>query len=109
MNHQGTKNTKEPREPIPPDTDRVAKEIVDAAYAVHSTLGPGLVESVYEACLTHELVKRGLELERQVTLPVVYDNTRLSTGLRLDMVVGKSVVRAGIKPARNIKASSSFS
>jgi GxxExxY protein len=59
---------------------------------VHTALGPGLLESVYEVCLWHELHKRGLKTERQVLLPVVYDNLRLDAGLRLDLVVEKRVV-----------------
>jgi len=65
---------------------------VDAAYAVHRALGPGLLESVYEICLVHELVKRGLNVERQVSLPVVYDSIRLDAGLRLNLLVEKQVV-----------------
>ncbi len=76
-----------PREPIAPELNRVARQVVDAAYAVHRELGPGLLESVYEACLIHELAKRGLKMDRQVLLPVVYDGLRLDTGLRLDLVV----------------------
>jgi GxxExxY protein len=60
MNHQ---DTKAPREPIPKETDEVASKIVDAAFAVHRALRPGLLESVYEACLLHELNKRGLKVE----------------------------------------------
>ena len=89
MNHQ---DTKAPREPIPKETDEVASKIVDAAFAVHRALGPGLLESVYEVCLLHELNKRGLKAERQVLLPVLYDNLRLDAGLRLDLVVEKRVV-----------------
>ena len=89
MNHQ---DTKAPIEPIPKEADEVASKIVDAAFAVHRALGPGLLESVYEVCLLHELNKRGLKVERQVLLPVVYDNLRLDAGLRLDLVVEKRVV-----------------
>ena len=81
------KRNKTAIEPIPKDTDEVASKIVDAAFAVHTALGPGLLESVYEVCLVHELKKRGLKTERQVTLPVVYDGVRLEAGLRLDWVV----------------------
>ena len=89
MNHQGTKA---PRTAISSETDAIAKQVVDAAYAVHRALGPGLLESVYEICLVHELVKRGLNVERQVSLPVVYDSLRLDAGLRLDLVVERQVV-----------------
>jgi GxxExxY protein len=89
MDHQDTKT---PREPIPTETDEVASKIVDAAFAVHKALGPGLLESVYEVCLLHELNSRGLKVERQVLLPVVYGNLRLDPGLRLDLVVEKRVI-----------------
>jgi len=80
------------REPVPPETNRVAREAVDSAFKVHSTLGPGLIESVYEACLVHELHGRGLQTQRQVARPVLYGNLRLDAGLRLDMVVEDRVV-----------------
>ena len=89
MNHQ---DTKAPREPIPPEIDRVAREVVNAAYRVHTTLGPGLLESVYELCLVHELTTRGLRVERQVAVPIVYDSVRLEAGLRSDLVVEDSVI-----------------
>ncbi len=79
-------------EPIPPETERVAKVIIEAAFKVHSSLGPGLLESVYEVCLAYELEKRGMKVERQFTLPVVYEEIRLDAGLRLDMVVDQSVI-----------------
>lgn len=66
--------------------------MVDAAFAVHKTLGPGLLESVYEVCLAHELEKRRLTVVRQVTVPVLYDGVRLEAGLRLDLVVEDCVV-----------------
>jgi len=59
---------------------------------VHKALGPGLLESVYEVCLLHELSKRGLKAERQVLVPVVYDNLRLDAGLRLGLVVEKRLI-----------------
>jgi GxxExxY protein len=66
--------------------------IVDAAIAVHSTLGPGLLESAYQACLLYELRKRGLAVESQVALPVVYEAVRLDVGYRIDLLVENSVV-----------------
>ncbi|MCX6617115.1 MAG: GxxExxY protein [Acidobacteria bacterium] len=89
MNHQDTKTQ---REPIPEEVDRVARIVVDAAFAVHSRLGPGLLESVYEACLMHELTKRGLRVERQVPVPIDYDGIRLDGGLRLDLLVESCLV-----------------
>jgi GxxExxY protein len=85
INHQDTKT---PREPIPKETDEVAAKIVDAAFAVHKALGPGLLESVYEVCLLHELNKRRLKVECRG----VYDNLRLDAGLRLNLVVEKRVI-----------------
>jgi GxxExxY protein len=78
--------------PIPPEIDQIAKQVVDAAFAVHSALGPGLLESVYETCLAHELAKRGLKIKRQATLPVFYDSIHLDEGLRLDLIVDESVI-----------------
>lgn len=70
----------------------IAKEIVDAAYRVHTVLGPGLLESVYEAVLVYELEKRGLRVNRQVALPVVYESVRLDEGFRADLVVEDKVI-----------------
>lgn len=78
--------------PIPEEVDQVASTVVDAAFKVHKTLGPGLLESVYEACLVHELKKRGLHVQRQVALPVTYEGERVDAGLRLDLVVEDSVI-----------------
>ena len=65
----------------------VAKQVVDAAYRVHSVLGPGLLESVYEAVLASELQKRGLSVAQQSVIPVVYEGTRFEMGFRADLVV----------------------
>jgi GxxExxY protein len=74
------------------ETDVLAKQVVDAAIKVHKTLGPGLLESVYEACLVYELTRRGVPVARQVVLPIFYDDMKLDSGLRLDMVVGERVI-----------------
>ena len=79
-------------EPVPPATDRVASLIVDAAMEVHRALGPGLLESVYETCLAHALGKRGVNVQRQVCLPIVYDDVRIDGGLRLDLLVDERVI-----------------
>lgn len=89
MNHQGTKT---PRVPISGELDRIAKLVVDAAFRVHKTLGPGLLESVYEVCLAHEIGKSGLSVDRQVALPVIYDNIRMDAGLRIDLLVEDCLV-----------------
>lgn len=67
-------------------------KILEAAMKVHSTLGPGLLESAYQACLAHELRKQGMRVQEQVPLPVIYDGVRLDVGYRLDMVVNSRVV-----------------
>ena len=72
--------------------NRVTREIIGAAIDVHRELGPGLLESAYEACLVYELNQRGLHLERQKPLPVVYRGVQLDCGYRLDLVVEDSVV-----------------
>ncbi|HEY5313804.1 MAG TPA: GxxExxY protein [Pirellulales bacterium] len=79
-------------EPIPERTEAVALAVIDAGMTVHRALGPGLLESVYEACLCHELSKRGVPFKRQVLLPVMYDGVRLDAGLRMDIWVEESVV-----------------
>lgn len=66
--------------------------IVSGAMKVHSILGPGLLESAYEACLVHELRKQGLTVETQVLLPVVYDNVHIDLGYRIDLLVEDQVV-----------------
>lgn len=63
-----------------------------AAYAVHSALGPGLLENVYEVCFCHELTKQGLSLRRQVVVPIVYDGITFDEGLRLDVLVEELVI-----------------
>jgi len=68
--------------PISDKEESIAKEIVDAAYTVHSNLGPGLLENIYEVCFCHELKKRGLSYRRQVYLPIVYDGIKFDEGLR---------------------------
>ena len=70
----------------------VAKQIVDAAYRVHTSLGPGLLESAYEAVLAHELEKRGLRTARQQAIPIVYQGTRIEMGFRADLIVEDSVI-----------------
>ena len=79
-------------QPIPEKTEKIAKEIVDAAFTVHSALGPGLLESVYETCLAHEFEKRGMAFQRQCSLPVVYDGITIDAGLRFDLMVEESVI-----------------
>jgi len=70
----------------------VATKIVDAAYTVHKTLSPGLLEKIYEVCFCHELTKRGLSYQRQVDIPVEYDGITFDEGLRLDVIVEELII-----------------
>ncbi len=74
------------------DLNAITESVIGAAIAVHRELGPGLLESAYEACLTHELVKRGSSVERQKALPVVYRGVKVDCGYRIDLLVEDSVI-----------------
>ncbi len=78
--------------PLPPEDERIARLIVDSAFTAHKTLGAGLLESVYEACLRHELEKRRLAYKRQVVVPLVYDGIKFAEGFRLDVLVEGHVI-----------------
>jgi GxxExxY protein len=78
--------------PIAPEVELVGKAVLDADFKVHTALGPGLLESVYETVLAYEIRKGGLLVATQVALPIIYDGTTLESGLRLDMLVEKSVI-----------------
>src|SRR5688500_13720837 len=69
----------------------VSGHVVDCAMEVHSTLGPGLLESAYEACLSYELRKRGLTVVAQHPLPVIYKEVRMELGYRIDLLVEEAV------------------
>ena len=70
----------------------ITQNIIGAAIQVHRTLGPGLLESAYEACLAYELSKRGVSLEQQKPLPLIYEQVKLECGYRIDLLVDGSVV-----------------
>ena len=89
---EGAKNRKRDFKPVDPAVESIAKLVVDAAYTVHVNLGPGLLEKVYEICFCHELEKRGLSYQRQVDIPIIYDNLTFQEGLRLDVLVEDSIV-----------------
>lgn len=72
--------------------DQIAGQIVDSSIAVHRVLGPGLLESAYEACLVFELRDRGFRVDQQVALPVTYREVELDAGYRLDLVVENHVI-----------------
>jgi len=76
--------------PIPVELEKIAKVVLDAAFQVHTVLGPGLLESVYESCLVYELRKRQVAVATQVMLPVIYESIQVETGFRLDIYVEPS-------------------
>jgi GxxExxY protein len=67
-------------------------KIIGCVYKVHTGLGPGLLESTYEVCLEHELLKVGLRVERQKALPIVYDDVKLDAGYRIDLLVNSQII-----------------
>lgn len=85
------------------ETNEITKQILGGAMRVHSALGPGLLESVYRACLCHELTKRGLRVVPEKPVRIQYDGIVLSSGLRIDLVVEDTVV-VEVKAVENMKA-----
>jgi GxxExxY protein len=83
---------KDAYQPIPEAQELIGKKIVDAAYHVHKSLGPGLLEKVYEICLCHELDKRKVSYLRQLDIPIIYDGLSFQEGLRLDVLVEDSII-----------------
>jgi len=74
------------------EINQITGSIVDAAMKVHTALGPGLLESVYEKCLKHELTKRRFKVESQLWVPVLYDGIEIEGGYKLDLLVETKVV-----------------
>jgi GxxExxY protein len=83
--------------------NEIARIIVDVAFKIHTTLGPGLLESVYESVFFYELTKRELKVLRQVGIPIVYENLRLEEGFRADLIVEDKVI-VEIKSVEQIAA-----
>lgn len=79
-------------EPVPEAVNRIGRSVMDAAFTVHRTLGPGLLESVYETCLAEELRLAGLRVEGQIGVPVTYGEARMDVGYRLDLRVEGVVI-----------------
>jgi len=77
---------------IPQQVEVVAKKVLDSAFRVHTALGPGLLESVYETCLAYELKQLDLKFQSQIALPIVYNDITVESGLRLDLFVEKCVI-----------------
>jgi GxxExxY protein len=74
------------------ELNEISGRIIACALKVHTAIGPGVLESVYQTCLLHELQKSGLAVQAQVALPVVYDNLHLDSGYRLDLLVENTVI-----------------
>ena len=79
-------------QPIPADVERIGKVVLNAAYKVHTTLGPGLLESVYQASMKHVIEKNGVSVRIDVKLPILFEGVKLESGLQLDMLVEKCVI-----------------
>lgn len=78
--------------PLNEREERIGRIIVNAAFKVHKELGPGLLEKIYEIALAHEIQKEGLDVKRQLIIPVVYDGIKFDEGLRLDLLVDDLVI-----------------
>lgn len=78
--------------PIPPETERMGKLLLDAAYKVHTVLGPGLLESVYQIAIKHVLQSGGVLVETEVKLPIMFEGVKLESALRIDTIVEKCVI-----------------
>ena len=81
-----------PKDMSHPTENELSREVVDAAFKIHQKTGPGLLESVYEIILAHDLKKRGLQVARQQPVPIVYDGIQFDEGFRADLVVGGKVI-----------------
>jgi GxxExxY protein len=78
--------------PLDANIESVGRDIIDCGLRVHQTLGPGLLESAYEACLAYEVGRRGLSVRRQVALPIIYDGVTLDAGYKIDILVEGAVI-----------------
>ena len=92
METQRTQRSREDHKALAPGTEEIGRGIVDAAITVHRALGPGLLETAYEACLANELERRGHRVQRQQTLPLTYEGVRIDAGYRIDLLVGATVI-----------------
>ena len=88
----GTSTDRRVFAPVSPAVERVGKAVLDAAFKVHTALGPGWLESVYETCRAFELTQSGLCAPTQVALPVMYQGIKMDAGLRPDMIVEECVI-----------------
>jgi GxxExxY protein len=74
------------------EPNEITAQVVDAAFKIHTQLGPGLLETVYEVTLAHELRKRGLRVRRQVPVPIEFDGLQFDEGFRMDLLVEESII-----------------
>jgi GxxExxY protein len=74
------------------ELNQISGKIIECAIKVHRALGPGMLESAYEACLFYELNKAGLKVQKQLTLPIIYDNVKIDAGYRIDLLVEDEVI-----------------
>lgn len=74
------------------EENRLSFAVVNAAYKIHTTLGPGLLESVYENCLLHELTRQQIPASKQVGIPIVYEDLQIDNAYRIDLLVGGQVI-----------------
>jgi len=79
-------------QPISAEDEEIVRRIVDSAYLVHSELGPGLLENIYEVCFCHELKKHKLNYQRQINIPIKYDSIYFDEGLRIDVLVEDKII-----------------
>ncbi|MFU8833504.1 MAG: GxxExxY protein [Wenzhouxiangella sp.] len=92
VSRQGAKTPRAPRFKNDIDEDQAAAAVVDSAIAIHRDLGPGLLESVYEAILAHKLEQRGFKIQRQVPVPLNYEGVKFKEAFRADLIVGDKVI-----------------
>ncbi len=74
------------------EENTISRMVLDAAFKVHTKLGPGLLEKVYRECMAYELLKEGLQVEQEVPIPLVYESVKFDCGYRIDLLINKKVV-----------------
>lgn len=72
--------------------EKIFKTVLDCSFNIHSTLGPGLLESAYEECLFYEILQSGIKVEKQIPLPLIYKEVKLDTGYRVDLLVENKIL-----------------
>ena len=90
--YPSTPSTQRVFQPIPADVEGLGKIALNAAFKVHTTLGPGLLESVYQVAMKHVIEKSGVAVKTDVKLPIMFEGIKLESGLHLDMLIEKCVI-----------------